>query len=204
MMERTDGPTMRCTSFSKGIDAAIVGARSTHYSFSFSIRLHPIFQVNSKGNLPNNQTSERSDSAQPSTMSADNKLIFKCKCGAIQATLQGLPVQNVNCHCHSCVSSAKSIESNPTFNGFSLLDVGGVAYANFRWRNINFTTPDMTSNEARDKISFVKIGEKDKVARSYCTSRGTMLGIFYRTESKSQPQCHFQSRRTTLQKFRSC
>lgn len=160
--------------FPKTLAAAVV-AKTAQYTFS-SASPGPHLRT------AQNQSNESSISTQQhSTISADGELIFRCKCGDIKATLQGLPVQNANCHCRSCVASAKTIQSKPNFNGVSILNVGGVSYADFRWRNINFVTPfdtDMTTNEARDSIGFVKVGERGKMARSYCTRCGTMIGVF--------------------------
>ncbi|KAL7554292.1 LOW QUALITY PROTEIN: hypothetical protein ACHAWF_017938 [Thalassiosira exigua] len=104
------------------------------------------------------------------------KLIFKCKCGAIQAEIKGKPKADENCHCHSCVASAQFVESKPAYDGISMLtSEGGVAFSLVKGNIINFTS-DILSEEARKNIDFV--GEKGKLARTYCKGCGTMIGGF--------------------------
>ena len=105
------------------------------------------------------------------------QLIFKCKCGAVAAELKDKPKEDCNCHCHSCVASAKFVEAKPAFDGYSALTDGGFAYAIVKGKGINFTS-DILSEEAHKNIDFVKVGEKGKMARTYCKGCGTVLGGF--------------------------
>ena len=108
------------------------------------------------------------------------QLIFKCKCGAVQADLKGKP-KSMNCHCHSCVASAKFLESKPDFDGYSVLtDKGGFAFIFAKGKDVNFTS-DIQSEEAMKNIDYVKVGDvkvgqKGKFARTYCKSCGTVIG----------------------------
>ncbi|KAL9180592.1 hypothetical protein ACHAXT_011045 [Thalassiosira profunda] len=111
-------------------------------------------------------------------MKIDPQLLFKCKCGAVQADIKGKLVEDCNCHCHSCVAAARHVESKPEFDGFSALNnEGGFAYAVVKGKNINFTT-DIQSEEASKNIDYVKVGPKGKMARTYCKGCGTVLGGF--------------------------
>ena len=56
-----------------------------------------------------------------------------------------------------------------------MLSDGGFAYYFAKGKDINFTS-DVVSEEARKNIDFVKVGEKGKMARSYCKKCGTVLG----------------------------
>lgn len=106
------------------------------------------------------------------------KLIFKCKCGAVQAEVKGKPKTDCNCHCHSCVASAQFVESKPAFDGITALtSEGGFAYSLVKGNSINFTS-DILSEEARKNIDYVKVGEKGKMARTYCKGCNTVLGGF--------------------------
>eukprot|EP01082_Thalassiosira_pseudonana_P014024 g11788.t1 g11788 contig6:592701-593303(+) len=108
-------------------------------------------------------------------------LTFKCKCGAVEAKIQGAPIGMTNCHCHSCVASAKFVDAKG--DGTSQLleakegEDQGAAIALFKGNIVDFVT-DLKTDGAKSKIGFCKVGEKAKFARSFCTGCNTMLGSF--------------------------
>ena len=111
-----------------------------------------------------------------------NELTFKCKCGSFEAQIHGNPVLSITCHCHSCVAAVKFLESKSTFDGISALDNDGVALALYRGKNIDWVS-DVSSEEAHAKIGFVKVGEKGKPFRSYCSNCGTFIAHYERNFS---------------------
>lgn len=120
------------------------------------------------------------------------QLVFKCKCGTAQAEIKGKLYAESNCHCHSCVASAKFVESKPNFDGYSALSNGngGFAYVLVKGKDINFTS-DIVSEEAHKNIDYVKVGEKGKLARSYCKRCHTVLGIFEKNFAFLNRNCLF-------------
>lgn len=127
------------------------------------------------------------------------QLLFKCKCGFVQAEIKGSLTSELNCHCHSCVASAQFIESKPNFDGYSAFtnSHGGVAYAMVKGKDINFTS-DISTKEAHANIDHVKVGEKGKMARSYCKNCGTMLGIFEKNLAFLNRNCIYNQDGNTL------
>ena len=120
------------------------------------------------------------------------QLTFKCKCGKVEASILNDFAAEFNCHCHSCVASARFVEAKPTFNGYSgLIDSdGGFAYAIVKGKDIDFTS-DIMSEEAMKNIDFVKVGETGKVARAYCKGCGTLLGGFQKNVAFLNRNCMF-------------
>ncbi|KAL7455001.1 hypothetical protein ACHAWC_007247 [Mediolabrus comicus] len=103
-------------------------------------------------------------------------LTMKCKCGAFEAKFDTAPRIIFNCQCHSCVSVCKSIESKEGFDGISCKsdeDTGGIAMAIYKSNNCTVVKSD------KDSIDFMKVGEKGKMWRPYCTKCGTMLFNVY-------------------------
>ncbi|KAL7483459.1 hypothetical protein ACHAWX_000181 [Stephanocyclus meneghinianus] len=96
---------------------------------------------------------------------------LKCKCGAFKATFDAAPHINFNCHCRSCVAACKAIEAKEGFDGISIRcdNSGGVAVAIFKSNNVFIKEADAS------KIGFMKVGERGKWARSYCTECKTVL-----------------------------
>lgn len=121
------------------------------------------------------------------------KLTFKCKCGAVQAEITGKLYAESNCHCHSCVASAQFVESKDNYDGTSALSNsnGGFAYVLVKGNDINFTI-DIESEEAHSKFDYVKVGEKGKMARTYCKGCGTVLGIFEKNFAFLNRNCIYQ------------
>ena len=81
------------------------------------------------------------------TMSTDT-LTMKCKCGAFEAKFDSLPRMVFNCHCHSCVSVVKSIESKEEFDGTSIKcdgETGGAAVAIYKSYNCTVVKSDKES-----------------------------------------------------------
>lgn len=120
------------------------------------------------------------------------QLVFKCKCGAVQAEIKGKLYAESNCHCHSCVASAKFVESKRDFNGYSALSNsnGGFAYVLVKGKDINFIS-DIISEEAHKKIDYVKVGKRGKLVRSYCKSCLTVLGAFEKNFAFLNRNCLF-------------
>mmetsp|Transcript_4663 Transcript_4663/g.9961 ORF Transcript_4663/g.9961 Transcript_4663/m.9961 type:complete len:198 (+) Transcript_4663:58-651(+) len=102
------------------------------------------------------------------------EITFKCKCGDIELRIQG-KMTHINCHCHSCVASVKCVEAKEGFDGISGLDHDGAAFTLVRGTNVEYPT-DMSTDEARSKIGFVKVGEKGPHPRCYCTKCHTFVG----------------------------
>ncbi|KAL7460221.1 hypothetical protein ACHAXS_000685 [Conticribra weissflogii] len=99
---------------------------------------------------------------------------FKCTCGAIEARIHG-KLTHLTCHCHSCVASVRCIEAKEGFDGISALENDGVAYTAMRGTQVDYTS-DMSTDESRSKVGFVKVGDNGKLARCYCTKCGTTIG----------------------------
>ncbi|KAL7525293.1 hypothetical protein ACHAXR_000938 [Thalassiosira sp. AJA248-18] len=101
------------------------------------------------------------------------KYTLKCKCGSFEADFDAPPRTTFNCHCHSCVSVVKGIEAKEGFDGTSIKcdtsENSGVAVAIFKSNNLTIKKVDAA------KIGFMKVGEKGKHARPYCTECGTVL-----------------------------
>jgi hypothetical protein len=92
-----------------------------------------------------------------------------CKCGEFQIKLQGEPYIVFNCHCHSCTASARYVDvkgggtsaiADPSTNS-------GAAKA-FYWLSDVDVVDDV-------KLSFIKVGEKGRIVRSYTKCCNTML-----------------------------
>lgn len=101
---------------------------------------------------------------------------MKCKCGAFEAKFDSLPRMVFNCHCHSCVSVVKSIESKEEFDGTSIKcdgETGGAAVAIYKSNNCTVVKSD------KESIAFMKVGEAGKYPRRYCTKCGTMVFNVY-------------------------
>lgn len=125
---------------------------------------------------------------------SNEQLTFRCKCGAVQADISGKLYAESNCHCHSCVAAAKFVENKPDFDGFSALrnSNGGFAYVLVKGKDINFTS-DITSEEVQKRFDYVKVGEKGKMARTYCKECGTVLGIFAKNFAFLNRNCIFDN-----------
>ena len=95
---------------------------------------------------------------------SEKTLTFKCACGGVQAKLQGEPFAIFNCHCHSCVASARFIDAKHTDDkkGTSGIRDKGSGMALYKPNKVEFTTP-ITA----DTFAACKVGDKGKNGRSY-------------------------------------
>ena len=97
---------------------------------------------------------------------------FRCGCGSFQAKLQGEPLFVMDCHCHSCVSTARYIDKKACPNGHSISclskETGGASVAMYLYSNVEFPSSSKT------RFGFVKVGPRGTRIRRYLKCCNTM------------------------------
>lgn len=77
---------------------------------------------------------------------------------------------NINCHCHSCVASARHVDAKGSDNTSALNETGGVGKSFYYLDQVEVPKGDLDG-----KLEFCKVGESGKIIRSYTKCCGTLL-----------------------------
>ena len=108
-----------------------------------------------------------------------NSLLFKCQCGNVRFALDGDPVLNCNCHCHSCVACCRYVGDKSDDGGkdrSGLSEEGGAALSFFRADQVGSLLPAASSSSLKE-LGCIKVGEGGKNLRLYTPCCYTMVGF---------------------------
>lgn len=106
-----------------------------------------------------------------------SKLWWKCGCGKVKLELSAQPWNVGNCHCHSCVASARFLDQkyNDDKNHVSQIDSGsgGASGAWFMPNEVTVLTKD-------SELGVLKVGPKGKAVRKYAKCCGSQVGVVHK------------------------
>ena len=122
---------------------------------------------------------ENNNDKKEETRTTATTRTFRCECNKFQLKLFGDPILNSTCHCNSCVSCARFIDSGG--RGTSAIDNhggGGVALSMFQPWQVDFDSmkPKLTTEMT---LGSVKVGQEGKLQRLYSKCCNTMIGFVH-------------------------